>query len=513
MTDYFERMLKMKVLVIGLDGANIDLIKRWVHEGKLPTFKKLMSQGSYGNLESVIPPVSFPAWNCLVSGKNPGRIGCFGFVQKVFESYDFRFPSLIFKKNMDVWDILSDCGKKVFVLNAPNIQYARKINGYMVAGGLCLSEEAMTYPTDLRKDLNKIDYEADINDLYKINRLSDKELSKKLKVITEKHSNALFYFLKKSCDFGFVVFTELDRVQHRFWHKEKLLLGHYQYTDSKLKEILDKLEEENSETNIIIVSDHGFGPNKRIFLINEWLAKSGFLKVRKMPVPNLINKLSTTLRKLNLLKVIMPIMDFSLFKPLYLYLGQQTEKTPIIWNGTKAFSYGTWGSIYINLSGREPRGIVKENEYEQLRSEIIEGLEKISVKAHKSEEIYTGEYLKSAPDIIIEMDDYVNSVISRVGYGVEFIKGFDGSHRRANGLFIATGPDIKENSKMNAKLLDIAPTILHIFGIPIPTDMDGRVLQEIFKGELAMREIKYQESDKNERIKRRVRDLKILGRI
>lgn len=505
----------MKVLVIGLDGANMDLIKRWTCEGKLPTFEKLMSQGSYGNLESVIPPVSFPAWNCLVSGKNPGKIGCFGFVQKAFGSYDFRFPSLLVKKVRDIWDVLSDYGKGVFVLNAPNIQYAHKINGYMVAGGLCLSEEKLTYPTSLRKDLDKINYEGDITDLYKLNSLSDEELSRRLKEITEKHSEALFYFMEKSWDFGFVVFSELDRVQHRFWDREKLLLGHYQNTDRKLKDILNRLERENDETNVIIVSDHGFGPNRRIFLINEWLLKKGFLEVRKVPALKLINTLSTILRKFNLSPMVGLITKFTPLKLLYLRLGQRTEKTPIIWDRTKAFSYGTWGSIYINLSGREPQGIVKEDEYEQLRNEIVEGLEKISVKAHRREEIYTGEYLELAPDIIIEMDDYVNTVISRVGYGTEFIKGFDGSHRKANGLFIARGPAIKESFEMEAKIYDVAPTILHMFGIPIPKDMDGRVLKEIFKDDslIARREIIYKEVDERKRIKEGIKELKRLGKI
>lgn len=499
----------MKVLVIGLDGANMDLIKQWAEGGKLPTFEKLMSEGSYGYLKSVIPTLSMPAWNCLASGKNPGKIGCFSFVQKVYGSYDFRFPASMVKREMDIWDILSNYGKRVFVLNALPIQYAYKINGYIVAGPLYVSEEKLTYPKNLRKDLDKINYEGDITDF----SLSYDELSKRLKEVTEKHSNALFYFLEKSCDFGFVVFSELDRVQHIFWDRKKLLLEHYQNIDRKLRDILDRLERENDENNVIIVSDHGFGPNKRIFLVNEWLRKRGYLEVAKILGNKSINIFSVILRKFNLLEKVRLITKFPPLKLLYLRLGQRTEKTTVIWNKTKAFSYGTWGTIYINLSGREPYGIVKEEEYERLRSEIIEGLQEISVKAYRREEIYRGEYLELAPDIILETNDYVNSVISRVGYGTEFMKGFDGSHRKENGLFIAKGQNIKENFEMEAKIYDVAPTILHMFGIPIPKDMDGRVLNEIFKGELAMREIKYEELSEKERIKRGIRELKCHRRI
>jgi len=503
----------MKVLVIGLDGASMDLIKQWAQEGKLPTFAKLMREGSYGYLESVIPTLTVPAWNCLATGKNPGKIGCFGFVQKAYGTYDFRFPSSLVKKANNIWDILSDHGKKVFVFNAPNIQYAYKINGYMVAGPLCISEERLTYPASLRKDLDKINYEGDINDLYELNRLNDCELSERLKEITEKHFNALFHFLDKKWDFGFIVFSELDRVQHRFWERKKILLSHYQNIDRKLKVLLDKLERENGETTVIIVSDHGFGDNKRIFFINEWLSKRKLLEVRKTSVVKLITVLSSILRKFNLFRIVISVMKLPILKPLYLYTSQQTEKVDVVWNKTKAFSYGTWGSIYINLSGREPQGVVKEEEYEQLRSEIIERLKEISVKAHRREEIYSGEYLKLAPDIIVETDDYVNSISSRVFYGKEFREGVGGNHRRINGTFIARGPHIKENFEIKAKIYDIAPTILHIFGIPIPKDMDGRVLKEIFKGDLATREIEYQELEEKKILTKRIRELKRLRRI
>lgn len=136
----------MKVLIIGLDGATLDLIRPWARDGKLPTFEKLMRGGSYGNLESVTPTITIPAWNCLATGKNPGKIGCFSFVQKAPKSYDFRMYSSLAEKEKDIWDILSDYRYNVFVLNAPNILNAYKINGLMVAGCLCTSEERLTYP-------------------------------------------------------------------------------------------------------------------------------------------------------------------------------------------------------------------------------------------------------------------------------------------------------------------------------------------------------------------------------
>jgi len=501
----------MKVLVIGLDGACMDLIKLWTGEGKLPTFEKLMSEGSYGNLESVTPPLTIPAWNCLATGKNPGKLGCFGFFQKVYGSYDFRLSASLMKEK-DIWDILSDYGKKVFVINAPNVISAHKINGYMIAGFLCVSEENLAYPKSLRDLLRDINYKRVSPDLIPFLTGSDYKISRMLKETTESNCKVLFHFLEKDWDFGFVVFQELDGAGHKFWDRKNILLKHYQNMDRKLKEILSKLNDVNNEANIIIVSDHGFGPNKRVFLINEWLIKKGLLKLRKKTYFVLINTLIRIIKEQNILKILKLLMKFPHLLPIYESLFRRAQMAPILWDKTKAFCCGEWGMICVNLSGREPRGIVKEEEYEQLRTEIIEGLAEISVKAYRREELYHGKYLEHAPDIIIQIDDYVNSVAGKIGYNKEFVKGFifKGYHNRINGTFIAWGPNIKENNEINAKIYDIAPTILHMFGIPIPRDMDGRVLKEIFKGELAMREIKYQ-LDERERIKKKLGELRRRG--
>lgn len=504
----------MKVLVIGLDGATMDLIKPWADEGKLPMFQKLISESCYGNLESSRPPITIPAWNCLATGKNPGKIGCFSFIQKASASYDFRIYSQTVEKEEDIWDILSDNGSKVFILNAPNILSAYKINGHMVAGSLCTNEDRLAYPKALGEELRNLNYEMDMTDPDIFGSLSDKEFSRRHKEITEKHCKVLFKFLDKPWDFGFFVFTELDRVQHQFWDKKDILLSHYQNIDNKLRQILDKIEAGGDEPNILIVSDHGFGPNKKAFLVNEYLVNNGYLELKKIPALDIIKRFVSILRKPVILKMLAPILAISFVKPLYRSVTRQTGRTPICWDRTKAFSYATWGTIYINLVGREPEGIVTEEDYEKLRSEIIDGLSKISVKAYRREELYSGKYLSLAPDIILDTDDNINSITSKVGYGSEFVEWYGGSHR-LNGTFIAKGPDIKEDVETDAKIIDVAPTILHMFNTPIPKDMDGRVLKEIFKDNspIAKEQIKYKNTGEKEKILKELTMLKRLRKI
>jgi len=493
----------MRVLVIGLDGACMDLIEHWANEGKLPTFKKLMSEGAYGKLESIIPTLSIPAWNCLTTGKNPGKIGCFSFLQKAYKSYDFHVYSAMVKKERNVWDILSDYGKKVFVFNPINILSAYRINGWMVAGCLCPSEERLTYPKGLKKELYEMGYENDIGDFKTVMTLTDKQFYKKNREITEKYFNIVRnFFLKKDWDFGFFVINELDRLQHRFWNKKSIILKLYQNIDTKLSKILSELDD---ETTVIVVSDHGFRANKRIFLINEWLMRKGYLKVKEMTVSEKAVKIILyILRRPLLLKMLRPMMRRSyLLQRLHYTLFQTIGRIPIIWEETRAFS-SPLGAIYINMRNREPRGIVAEEEYEKLREEIIEELRKISVKAHKGEELYCGEYMKLSPDIVIEIDENTTALSSRLGYGKIFLEGEGGNHCRENGIFFAYGPDIK-NKKINAKIYDIAPTILHMFGIPIPKEMDGRVLEEIFVPKSSKRVSSF--LSEKERIRKKVRML------
>ena len=496
-----------RVLVLGLDGASMDLIKKFAIEGKLPTFYRLMSEGSYGYMESVIPTMTIPAWNCLTTGKNMGKIGCFSFIQKAYRSYDFRLYTSLVRKEEDIWDILSDYGNRVFVFNPSNVQAAYKINGWMVAGCLCTSEDKLTYPRNLKEELYNMGYERDITDLRTLGALSDREHTRRHKEITAKHFKVLFHFLKKEWKFGFFVLNELDRVQHRFWNKKSVIISHYQNIDRKLGELLRRLEKDNTENTIIIVSDHGFGPNKTTFHINEWLIRRNLMKIKREFPLDFVRIFASILKEPVILKTLRPLMRFSLIRRMYQGIFLTTGRTPIEWEKTKAFSYGTFGTIYINLEGREPQGTVKEEEYEKLRTEIIEGLREVSVKAFRREEIYHGEYLYLSPDIIIQTDENINSISSRVGYNRYFSEGSGGAHNRKNATFIAWGADIKENFEIRTSVYDVAPTILHIFGIPIPRDMDGRVLKEIFKGELAMRGVRYARAEER-RVRKRIKKLK-----
>ena len=147
----------IKIMVIGLDGATFDLIKPWASEGKLPTFKKLLKNGIYANLESTVPYATVPAWPSFATGCNPGKHGFYDFFKEKENSYELTVearPSKVVKQPT-LWEILSYYNKNVAVINVPGTYPPYKINGYMITGMLSPPGAKFTYPLDFKDELEK----------------------------------------------------------------------------------------------------------------------------------------------------------------------------------------------------------------------------------------------------------------------------------------------------------------------------------------------------------------------
>ncbi|MBO8180930.1 MAG: alkaline phosphatase family protein [Archaeoglobus sp.] len=521
---------EIKVLVIGLDGATWDLIRPWVEEGKLSTFKKLMESGVWGKLESTIPPWTIPAWESMSTGKSPKKLGFATFMVKD----GYRFVPHIFKHKRQrmVWDVISDAGHNVVVVNLPNVYVAQKINGCMVAGWLCLDKNRISYPPDLIDELNECcnGYEIDIFDVdFERGRITsgprENEYLKRCEKLLEKHFLAFMYLLEKyEWDFGFIVFVTTDRIQHKYWDGE-ILLEHYKKIDKKLENLIGVT---GNETIVFLVSDHGFGPRQFQFNVNEWLIKEGYLKLKQSQYEHKWLSLVKFLKKTGLIilaRKILNVLPSNVSKSIKKKVSLiKFEDLDIDWSNTKAFAYGVFGDIWLNVKGREPAGVLDQKEYDKIRDEIIQKLKdlKPNVQVFKKEEVYSEARIDdNLPDLLIlPTNDGIQTITPNVGYGSIFTKT-DGGDHRLNGIFLAYGPGIKKGQRIDAKIYDIAPTILHIFGLPIPNDMDGGVLTEIFEedSEFAKRKPEYvdpsyyEEKREGEKLKKAIKNLKLKGKI
>jgi len=493
---------RTKVIVIGLDGATFDVIYPLVQRGKLPTFSFLLKKGCSARLKSVYPRWSAPAWVSLVTGKNPGKHSVFSFLRLKPDGGVEGVVSSRCIRGETIWDILSTNGKKVVIINVPVTYPPKPVNGIMISGFLTPSSSCdFTYPRWL-KDMLK-DYKIDVADAFKrtIVSLPYEDLAKLYRELTEvlESRRRLVKRLIKALDWDFfmVVFMVLDRAQHFFWHtlrtENDIVSFFYSKIDDVLSELLGLLDE---DTMVFVVSDHGFGPApRRLFHVNTWLMEKGFLVLRKESLLRVrllskLRRLLTPLIKLfEKIIVLLGMRVLVMMKRAALW-SEESIAELVDWSRTRA--YGMQFGIRINLEGREPNGIVKPHDYHTLRDILMEKLRQVRdprtggrvFKAVlRREDVYKGEFVELAPDIIlIPEDDYRLAMTLEDSWITdEAIKLPSGDHR-SHGIFIAYGKRVKEGVSLGeVSIFDIAPTIMYVFGLNVPDDMDGRILRGIFQ--------------------------------
>lgn len=516
-----------KVMIIGLDGATLDLLGPWMSQGLLPNLSTFLRDGIVTTLESVVPPQTASGWSSIVTGKNPGKHGIFGFTKRESNGYDLLPVNAADRKSRDLWEILSQFGKNVGVMNVPLTYPIRKVNGFIISGLLTPQDATdFCYPEGL---IDEIVAHTSSFIPFSLFGGHEDDFLDRLYRTTDSDEKALYYLIEnKQWDFFMVVFYGTDKVQHTFWKyldSEKgaidparlkykdTILHYYQRLDSIIGGIISRL---NNDTTIIIVSDHGAEPLEKWLHPNVFLMKDGFLKIRRGIIQQtryFLFRLGLT--PLNALKIVLKLNALHQRERIG---AKKTRKLmraifpslrDVDWARTRAYSVGGWGRIFVNLKNREPKGIVQAGEeYDALCKSIIHRLgnlvdpatgEKLCIngKIFRKEEIYQGPYVDEAPDIVFQL---------RRGYltfpGYEFgsnsivseLRGWSAGHAM-NGILMMKGNNVEKNASVTkAKIIDIAPTVLAVMGLPVPRDMDGRVLAEAFTKEyLAGTEIRYED--------------------
>jgi len=524
----------MKVFLIGLDGACLDLLLPWVESGHLPGLSRLIEDGGFGHLESVPNQRSAAAWTSFQTGKNPGKHGIFEFYDRVRDTYDIEFVNARTRDGKSFFKIASEAGRGVVVINVPMTYPAEEVNGGMLAGldAPGKKSKGFSHPPALIDELEAQTGEYIIEPGV-IGRIVNGETDKAVRLLFEEiesKKRASRYLMKKyPWDLFVTVFRSTDAVHHGFWKyhdtdhpqhnrtdAEKygdVILNTYKKIDAFVQEVLQSLD--LAETMVLVVSDHGCGPKHPASnQINLWLESQGFLAYetnRGWPADVFTRLLAgiygwtiakTPRRTKELLWRVLP--DFrDRVQSRLCYSG-------IDWSRTRAFSDTLFPNISINVRGREPLGIVdRGEEYDQLCADLAEALldcrdevsgENIVDKVLHRGDIYTGPYVEKAPDLLVrwredipirgiripQKPDTGNAAAIERG-SKPFIPGEDyrfisGDHR-LNGMLLFRNPGNQAGRRAlkKASLMDIAPTVLHALGLPIPDDMDGEVLAELFE--------------------------------
>lgn len=524
-----------RAVIIGLDAATWTLVRPWVEEGYLPNLAKLISGGVSGSLQSVLPPITPPAWTSFMTGKNPAKHGIFNFVQsKAKSAYSSNYVNGGTRRAPTFFQLLNEAGYTVGTVNIPFTYPPEPLNGFQVSGLDTPDEKSpFIHPTSLHRELvghlGKISHDIRFLGYMSTTERRAKVLAE-LKNLDEQWTKAALYLLEHyPQDLMMFVFMSIDTVQHYFWqyldsthflHDAKAdprlrdaVRNVYQRLDAAVGKIIEKLP---PEATVFVVSDHGGGPvSDRVIYLNRYLAQLGLLHyiprttsaIYKIPIKLIRGSLA-------LLRSSLTSRQKSFFAKLFPKLRKKAELSytsfdSIDWSRTKAYCSEVLAappSIRINLKGVKRLGIVEPAEYEALLDFIIEKLidlkdprtgQPVITRIYRRKEIYEGPFADETADLTLDWwsedslfstepsfpEETHNPALVVCERRVSEKSEWGGTHRLL-GILVARGPALKVGAEVkDARLIDMAPTLLHLFGAPVPDDMDGHVLADVFRPE------------------------------
>jgi predicted AlkP superfamily phosphohydrolase/phosphomutase len=452
-----------KALVIGLDCAAPQWVfDRWLDE--LPTIRSLTERGTYGILRSCEPPITVPAWSVMTSSRSPGSLGFYGFRNRKDHSYDaMAFADSRAVKVPRVWDLLTQSGRPVVVLGVPQTYPVSEVNGVMISCFLTPDTERSqyTYPPELKTEIEGLvgRYLVDVENF----RTDAKEnLLGQIEEMTAKRFRVAEHLLEtRPWDLFFMVEMGTDRIHHAFWrffdHEHRLyepgnpyeqgVLDYYKALDEKMGRLLSHVDD---DTAVLVVSDHGAKKMDGGICVNEWLRQEGYLVLKEEPAE-----------------------------------PQPLKPEMIDWERTIAWGEGGYYCrLFLNVAGREPQGQVAQEDYERVRTELKEKLEAlgdpdgnpIGTVAHRPEDLYA-ERNGVVPDLLVYFGDLSWRSIGVVGAGTVHVfendTGSDDANHAHDGLYILAADGVPAGHGPQQEIRDIAPTLLHLLGEPVPSDMEG----------------------------------------
>ncbi len=460
-----------RVFVIGLDCGDPALVfDRWREH--LPNFRRLMAGGTYGELTSTVPAITVPAWSSMLSSKDPGQLGVYGFRNRADHSYErMNIATSKLVKADRVWDVLSRAGKQVVVHGVPQTYPVKPVNGCLISSFLTPStHSAYTYPAELKHEIPGVVGGTYMLDVPNFRTENKADLLAQIYQLADQHQALIKHLMTtRPWDFFMHVDMGVDRIHHGFWkyfddrhplHEpgnpfEHAIRDYYVHLDAQIGERLvllddDKLNDHDG-TAVLVVSDHGGQPMMGGICFNEWLKREGYLALEYEP------------------EGIVPL-----------------EKCEVDWSRTTAWgSGGYYARLFLNVKGREPEGIIDPADYERVRDELAEKIAgitdpegvNIGSVAHKPEDIYR-EVNNIAPDLIVYFGNLSWRSVGSLGlnriHTFENDTGPDDANHAQQGMYIYYDPRRPgQGLGPRRHLMDVAPTILELMGVPVPGDMRG----------------------------------------
>ncbi len=504
--------VRRQVLVIGLDGATFDIIDPLVAAGELPTLARLMEEGVRGHLMSTVPPNSAPAWTSFLTGVSPARHGILDFREvdlRRYEVFTGRFVNASAFAGRTILDRIAAHTRGVVAFRVPMTYPVWPLNGILVAGYPTPDRKrAYTYPPELADSLSPIALHSHDEiaraGIEEERRNADYEIAVLLKHLKR-------WLKENRHDFYMAVTGITDGFHHKFWkyhdpthplhnpnwpeeHKQ-VIREYYRRLDTAVGELLSLVDE---RWLVVVMSDHGGGPRPhRLFNTNAWLARHGWLAPAQGAGGRVMYRAAR--HALAWARTHMPMRKWIIdhmspdMRRRALQVRQATAA--IDWGRTVAYrvplQFPAEG-IEINVRGRQPQGIVSPGEqFERVRDEIMAALREardpdtgqpVVSAVWRREDLYpNGE--TTLPDILfltngrLACGDDLDALFSE--QPLTSLERLSGDHTM-EGIALFWGEGVQPGAQVDLSIMDLPATLLWALGLPVPEDLDGRVLTEVF---------------------------------
>lgn len=470
------------MIILGLDGATLSLLRPWAEAGELPTFKRLFEESVYGELESTEPPVTIPAWLTFATSRTPEDLDMYGFTHFNRETRELELTHDRYVSGK-LWDVVSDQGGRSVVFNIPGSYPWQGIDGTIIAAAPEY-KESYAYPEERWDEL------VDLVDGYKLRidaESGTEEYVEQGLDLVEKRFTAFEHFIQEeNPDLAVGLIRAPDRIAHHYWNEEVSadndLLAVYRAVDRRLGEFLDRHEDEN----IVIMSDHGFEAVETYFAVNHVLEQHGFA--------TLTDSGSTGRAALGKLRVAArrALSKVELLTFVRRHVPEETVRS--VPSGStlgldNALSLGRidWDeTVALADSGGKTALIYAFEEDADERERVLSDIETALHDAASAAEIdvtFTPTRRTGVHTPDLKMTVQTSGVYTSSRFDVDgAVFHEDSSGHAMNGIFFAQGPDFRDGHIADARLIDIAPTILHGLGMRVPEYMSGNVL-DVFSPE------------------------------
>ena len=455
-----------RALVLGLDSVSPDLLfRRFLPQ--MPRLRERLARSAYGTLRSVDPPITVPAWAVMFSGVDPGTLGVYGFRHRrpgtYFDQYVPSSATILYPR---LWDLLSRAGWRVCVIGMPPGYPPPRVNGVYVSDFLTPDPaKDYVFPASLRSELEAVTrgYPFDV-----VFRAGDRErVGRELIDMTRRHfAAARHLWAKEPWDLFALHEIGPDRIHHALWkyfdpahprYEENPSLRaiaeeYYAMLDEEMGTFLDRVP---PEVRVLLFSDHGSQAMQGCFCINEWLIAKGYLRLKGTPPPP----------------------------------GTPLERVAVDWPHTRAWGAGGYyARIFLNIKGREPEGVLEPSEVATFSERLVRELGEVrrpdgrplgtEVKVPKA--IYR-EVNGDAPDMMAYFGNVAWRSAGTLGHGSMFLEendtGPDDAVHSFDGVYVVIDPAVAARGVgAPHEMIDIAPTMLSFFGVPIPPHVQGRAI-------------------------------------